>query len=56
MKQVASNKSSLLPIINLENAQTLQLFTEIIKAERIIKSHQNCQTERLGWCETKQST
>jgi hypothetical protein len=31
IEQVASNKSSLLQKINLQNAQTLKLFTKIIK-------------------------
>jgi hypothetical protein len=35
IKQVASNKSSLLLKIILQNTQTLQLFTKIIKTESI---------------------
>ncbi len=39
MKQVASNKSSLLLTMNLENRQTLKIFTMIIKTESIYKSN-----------------
>ena len=39
MKQVASKRSSLLLKIILENEQTLQLFTKIIKAEIIYKNY-----------------
>jgi len=37
MKQVAWNKSSLLLLIILQNAQTLKLFTNNIKLESIYK-------------------
>ncbi len=39
IKQVASNKSSLLLKIKKWNTQILQLFTEVIKTESIYKSH-----------------
>jgi len=39
MEQVALNKSSLFLTIILQNAQTLQLFTKIIKTESIFKSY-----------------
>jgi len=35
IEQVASNKSSLLPKIQKQNTETLQLFTKIIKTESI---------------------
>jgi hypothetical protein len=38
-EQVAANKSSLLLLIILQNAQTLQLFTKINKTESIYKSY-----------------
>jgi hypothetical protein len=51
---VASNKSSLLLKINLQNTKTLQLFTKIIKTGSIYKSYQNTRQEGLG-SETKGS-
>jgi hypothetical protein len=39
MEQVALNKSSLLPKIQTQSTQTLQLFTKIIKTESIYKSN-----------------
>jgi len=38
-EQVASNKSNLLLKILMQNTQTVQLFTEIIKTESIYKSN-----------------
>ncbi len=39
---VVQNKSSLLLMIILKNAQTLQLFTVNIKTEIVYKSYQKC--------------
>ncbi len=39
MKQVASDKSSLLLSIILQNTQMFQLFTKIIKTEIIYRSN-----------------
>jgi len=48
IEQVALNESiSLLKII-LQNKQTLQLFTKIIKKEMIYKSNCIAQIERFG--------
>ncbi len=48
IKQVASNKSSLLLKIQKYNTQTLQIFTKIIKTESIYKSNLNSKLEGLG--------
>ncbi len=42
-EQVAANKSSLLLKIQIENAQALQLFTNIIKTKSIYKSYYNAE-------------
>jgi hypothetical protein len=39
IEQVAWNKSGLLLKIQMQNTQTLQLFTETIKTERIYKGY-----------------
>jgi len=39
IEQAASNKSSLLLRMQIDNTQTLQLFTMIIKTESILKSY-----------------
>ncbi len=39
IEQIASNKSSLLLKIHIQNTQTLQWFTEIINAESIYESY-----------------
>jgi Ras family len=49
IEQVASNKSSLLLTIQIENAQTFQLFTRIIKTENIYKSYQNANQKVCIW-------
>jgi hypothetical protein len=54
MQQVASNKSSLLLRTILQNTQTLQQFTKIIKTESIYKSNYNAKLKGLV-DETKQS-
>jgi hypothetical protein len=47
MEQNASNISSFLLKIILENTQTLQLFTKIIKTESIFKSNTDAKLEGL---------
>jgi len=54
IEQVSLNKSSLLLKIQMQNTQTMQLFTKIIKTESIYKSYYKHQTEGLG-SETKWS-
>ena len=49
MKQVALDKSSLLQKNILQNRQTLQLFTKIIKAESIYKSNTETKQRGLGF-------
>jgi hypothetical protein len=51
---VASNKLSILLKIILQDTQTLQLFTKIIKTESIYKSYCNAKLGGLG-SETKWS-
>jgi hypothetical protein len=46
---VVQNKSNLLLMIILKNAQTLQLFTVNIKTEIVYKSYQKCRDCGLGW-------
>jgi hypothetical protein len=53
-REVVQNKSSLLLKIILQNTQTLQLFTKIIKTGSIHKSYYNTRLEGLG-SETKGS-
>ncbi len=48
IKQVALNKSRLSLKIQMQNQQTLQLFTRIIKTESIYKIYLKCQAESLG--------
>ncbi len=48
IEQVAWNKSSLLLKIQIQNTQTLQLFTETIKTESIFKGYKNAKHEGLG--------
>jgi hypothetical protein len=48
MEQVAWNKSSFLQKSILQNTQTLQLFTTIIKSESIYKSYVKCEAGGLG--------
>jgi hypothetical protein len=48
IEQVAWNKSSLLLNIIIQNTQTLQLFTVIIKTEIIYKSYKKARLDGLG--------
>ncbi len=48
IKQVASNKSSLLLKIQNLNKQTLQLFAALIKTESIYKHNYNAKLRGLG--------
>ncbi len=43
IKQVALNKSSLLPNIQKQSTQTLPLFTDIIKTEKYLQKLLKCQ-------------
>ncbi len=54
IEQVAGNKSSSILNIKMQNTQTLQQFTKIIKTECIYKSFLNANMEDLG-TETKWS-
>jgi hypothetical protein len=47
IEQVSWNKSSLLLEIQKQNSQTLQLFTEIIEAEKYLQKLLRCDTGRL---------
>jgi hypothetical protein len=47
IKQVASNKSSLLLKIQKLNTKTLQLFIILIKMESVYKSNKSA---KLNWC------
>jgi hypothetical protein len=47
MEQIASDKSSLLLKIEMKTTQTLQLFTEINKAESMYKCNRNAKLEGL---------
>ncbi len=49
IKQVASNKSSLLQMIILHSTQTLHIFTKIIKTESKHKRLSKCQAGLLGF-------
>ncbi len=46
IEQVLQNKLRLVPKKILQNTQTLQLFTMIIKSESIFKSYKKCQAGR----------
>ncbi len=48
IEQVSWNKSSLFLKIILQNTQTLQLFTKIVKTEFIYISNSNAKWECLG--------
>jgi hypothetical protein len=48
IEQIAWNKSSLVLKKILQNTQTLQLFTMIIKSESIFKSYKKCQAVKHG--------
>jgi hypothetical protein len=47
LEQVPSNKLSLILKIQLQNTQTLQLFTNTIKTESFYKSYRKHQAERF---------
>jgi len=49
IKQVFSNRSSLLLKIQKQNTQAKPLFTEIIKMESINKSNLNAKLKGLGF-------
>ncbi len=48
IEQVSWNKLSLLLKIQKQNAQTLQLLTEIIETEKYLQKLLRCDTGRLG--------
>jgi hypothetical protein len=49
VEQAASNKSSLILVIQNQNSQTLQLFTEIFKTEKYFRRLLKHEAGRL-WC------